>query len=219
MRVVTEQASRAESSSTSDKGTSSPLGATIVPGGVNFSVFSGGGDLLLFDHEDDARPARAISLDLKQPLLPLLARFVPDLQAGRMAIALVGRSILQTGCGLILGRFASRTDEASRFPLQPWCATRRLQHVDRHEERRRRYRCLRLGRRHTTTSTILPDDHLRNASSWFHPPPQLGHCRQAPRYIRGANREDPLPPATRDYSDRTTTGFSIRCSGCAAGTD
>ena len=48
-----------------DRGQSFPLGATVVPGGVNFSVFSrdcSGVDLLLFDHADDARPAGTIRL-------------------------------------------------------------------------------------------------------------------------------------------------------------
>jgi len=47
-------------------GHSSPLGATVVDGGVNFSVFSrnaAGVALLFFDHEDDARPSRVIRLD------------------------------------------------------------------------------------------------------------------------------------------------------------
>src|SRR5262249_31382102 len=47
-------------------GRSSPLGATIHPGGVNFSVFSrsaSGMELLLFDHEDDSQPERVIPLD------------------------------------------------------------------------------------------------------------------------------------------------------------
>jgi glycogen operon protein len=47
-------------------GRSSPLGATVSPGGVNFSVFSraaAGVELLLFDAEDDARPARVIPID------------------------------------------------------------------------------------------------------------------------------------------------------------
>lgn len=47
-------------------GRSSPLGATIVSGGVNFSVFSRHAqaiELLLFDREDDARPSRVIPLD------------------------------------------------------------------------------------------------------------------------------------------------------------
>ncbi|MBV9745197.1 MAG: hypothetical protein JO099_15660 [Acidobacteriia bacterium] len=37
-------------------GRSSPLGASVVPGGVNFSVYSrsaSGVDLLLFDRDDD----------------------------------------------------------------------------------------------------------------------------------------------------------------------
>jgi isoamylase len=45
---------------------SSPLGATVVEGGVNFSVFSRnatGMELLLFDREDDAKPGRTIRLD------------------------------------------------------------------------------------------------------------------------------------------------------------
>ena len=63
MGVVFEQAvveklsggaNRAEST-----GRSYPLGATIFPDGVNFSVFSRGAsgvELLLFDREDDPRP-------------------------------------------------------------------------------------------------------------------------------------------------------------------
>jgi len=47
-------------------GRPAPLGATICPGGVNFSVFSreaSGVELLLFDREDDARASRVIRLD------------------------------------------------------------------------------------------------------------------------------------------------------------
>jgi isoamylase len=47
-------------------GHSWPLGATVVDGGTNFSVFSRsatGVELLLFDREDDARPARMMRLD------------------------------------------------------------------------------------------------------------------------------------------------------------
>jgi isoamylase len=47
-------------------GRSSPLGATVVPGGVNFSVFSRNAsrvELLLFDREDDSRLARVIPID------------------------------------------------------------------------------------------------------------------------------------------------------------
>jgi glycogen operon protein len=47
-------------------GRSSPQGATVLPGGVNFSLYSRealGVELLLFDREEDARPARGIVLD------------------------------------------------------------------------------------------------------------------------------------------------------------
>ena len=47
-------------------GRAAPLGATVCPGGFNFSIFSreaSGVELLLFDPEDDARPTRVIRLD------------------------------------------------------------------------------------------------------------------------------------------------------------
>jgi isoamylase len=47
-------------------GRSSPLGATILPGGVNFSIYSGnasGVELLFFDREEDAHPARVFEID------------------------------------------------------------------------------------------------------------------------------------------------------------
>jgi glycogen operon protein len=47
-------------------GHSSPLGATIIDGGVNFSLFSRsatGVELLFFDRVDDTRPARVMRLD------------------------------------------------------------------------------------------------------------------------------------------------------------
>src|SRR5580704_19431120 len=47
-------------------GRSAPLGASVVPGGVNFSVYSRSAsavDLLLFDRDDDNRPSRVIPID------------------------------------------------------------------------------------------------------------------------------------------------------------
>jgi isoamylase len=47
-------------------GQSDPLGATVVPGGVNFSVFSRDAssvELLFFDRVEDGRPARVIQID------------------------------------------------------------------------------------------------------------------------------------------------------------
>jgi isoamylase len=70
MSVIFDQAGVEEMSVAANyaesAGRSSPLGATVVPGGVNFSVFSRNAsrvELLLFDREDDSRLARVIPID------------------------------------------------------------------------------------------------------------------------------------------------------------
>ncbi len=103
-------------------GHSSPLGATVVDGGVNFSLFSRsatGVELLFFDREDDARPARVIRLDpVSQPHLPLLAR----VRAGRAAGAALRLSrggtvrSRQAACGLTPPKFSS-----TRMAAASWC--------------------------------------------------------------------------------------------------
>ncbi len=69
-------------------GRSNPLGASIVDGGTNFSLYSRaatGVQLLLFDHEDDAKPAQTLRID------PATNRtyhywhvFVPGVKAGQL---------------------------------------------------------------------------------------------------------------------------------------
>ena len=57
---------RTNEASPSSYGRSFPLGATMYPEGVNFSLFSEQSEavrLLLFDHVDDAKPSRVIELD------------------------------------------------------------------------------------------------------------------------------------------------------------
>jgi isoamylase len=70
MRFTLDQAvveKMAASTNRSDStGRSYPLGATILAGGVNFSVFSHGAsavELLLFDREADALPSRVVPID------------------------------------------------------------------------------------------------------------------------------------------------------------
>ena len=69
-------------------GSSFPIGATLLPGGANFSVFTRSAaavELLLFDRVDDPRPSRVIPID------PLANRtyhywhvLVPGIQAGQI---------------------------------------------------------------------------------------------------------------------------------------
>jgi len=69
-------------------GTSAPLGASVIVDGVNFGVFSKHAtavDLLLFDHVDDAKPARIISLDAVTPrTYHYWHVFVPGLRPGQI---------------------------------------------------------------------------------------------------------------------------------------
>ena len=86
-RVTAERATAAADSIES-AGQSSPLGATLVPGGANFSLYSrnaSGVELLLFDREDDTRPAQVITL---YPIRNLTYHYwhllVPGLRAGQI---------------------------------------------------------------------------------------------------------------------------------------
>src|SRR5271157_6331106 len=69
-------------------GKSFPLGATVCPDGVNFSVFAKGGEavqLLLFDHVDDAQPSRTITLDPdKNHSHHYWHVFVPGIEVGQI---------------------------------------------------------------------------------------------------------------------------------------
>ena len=85
---VPKRESSAQTRSVTYRGESHPLGAAIVDGGVNFSIFSRsatGMELLFFDREDDQRPARVFGID------PEMNRtyhywhiFVPRVQAGQI---------------------------------------------------------------------------------------------------------------------------------------
>ena len=70
------------------KGLSAPLGATVYSGGVNFSVFSKSAtliELLLFDDENAAQPAKIIPLDPNQHrTYHYWHVFVPDMKPGQI---------------------------------------------------------------------------------------------------------------------------------------
>ena len=77
-----------------EKGLSALLGATVFPGGVNFSVFSKNAmliELLLFDDENAAQPAKIISLDAnRHHTYHYWHVFVPDLKTGQQVYRLPG---------------------------------------------------------------------------------------------------------------------------------
>ena len=69
-------------------GKSFPLGATLVSGGANFSVFSKhstGAQLLLFDDVDPSKPSRVIDLDPRtNRTYHYWHVFVPGVTAGQI---------------------------------------------------------------------------------------------------------------------------------------
>jgi glycogen operon protein len=69
-------------------GSSSPLGATFVEGGVNFSVYSQHAtavDLLFFDYDDAPQPSRIVSIDaLSGRTYHYWHVFVPRIEAGQL---------------------------------------------------------------------------------------------------------------------------------------
>ena len=71
-----------------NKGSTSPLGATVAHGGVNFSVFARdctGIELLLFDRPDDAIASRIIPLDPQaNRTYHYWHTFVPDIGSGQL---------------------------------------------------------------------------------------------------------------------------------------
>jgi isoamylase len=76
------------------RGRSFPLGATLVPGGANFSLFakhSTGAELLLFDSVDAPQPSRVIELDPKiNRTYHYWHTFVPGVPAGQLYAYRVG---------------------------------------------------------------------------------------------------------------------------------
>src|SRR5262249_40326188 len=88
VKEATGAAKRIDAHRIEATGRSTPIGATVFPDGVNFSLFSrraSGVELLLFDRDDDVRPARVIPID------PVANRtyyywhvFVPGVQAGQL---------------------------------------------------------------------------------------------------------------------------------------
>jgi glycogen operon protein len=70
------------------KGTSAPLGATVYPGGVNFSVFSKNAaliELLLFNDESAAQPVTVVPLDpQRHRTYHYWHAFVPSLKPGQI---------------------------------------------------------------------------------------------------------------------------------------
>src|SRR5580698_1166899 len=153
------------SQTTENKSRSSPLGSTIYKHGVNFSIFSRaatGMELLLFDHEDDARPERIIPIDPSTRTYHYWHIFVPGLQSGQIyGYRAYGPS----------ERHALRFEQGSSRPVRQRrgraqelqsrsCETGGRRCCDRHEEPCRGCKQIRLARRRAAAAAVFGDDYL-----------------------------------------------------------
>src|SRR6516165_4381290 len=115
------------------QGRSFPLGATLVSGGANFSVFSKdstGARLLLFDDVDASKPSRVIDLDPRtNRTYHYWHVFVPGVTAGQIyAYRVAGpfdpehglrfdpEKVLLDPYGKCIARLATRNRQAARQP-------------------------------------------------------------------------------------------------------
>ena len=111
-RAITEGKMSAAAKDVESTGRSSPLGATVFPGGVNFSVYSrnaSGVELLLFNREDDMQPERMITIDPATTEPTIIGTYsCRTCNRGNFTgIESTDHSTPRTACGLIPARFSS----------------------------------------------------------------------------------------------------------------
>ena len=183
-----------------------PLGATVVPGGVNFSVYSKNAEkieLLLFDNADAGRPARVITLDpQRHRTYHYWHVFVPDVSRARfMAIGCMGRLIPLSGCASIRQKLL--LDPYGRGVVVPRSYDRaaasrpgdNVGHGD--EECGRRPERATIGKatlplRRPSASTIIYEMHVAR----LHAASQLRRAGRQARHLRRADRENSLSAAS-----------------------
>ena len=199
------------------KGRSSPLGASVSADGANFSIYSKHAtrlDLLFFDGADDACPSRVIPID------PATNRtyhywhvFVPGVKAGQIygyrasgtfdpasGMRFDDHKLLLDPYGVAVVVPQNYSREAAR--------NERRQRRDGDEKRGGGSVGLRLGRRHAAPSTVLPDDHLRDACARFYASSQLRCRRRQARHVRRSDRENSISAGTRRDGRRTDARVS-----------
>ena len=200
-------------------GTSAPLGATVTPEGVNFSVFSKSAtaiELLLFDDAEAPAPSRVVRLDpQRHRTYHYWHVLVPGLQPGQVyayrahgpfaperGLRFDPHKVLLDPYGLAVATPRGYDRGAASRPGDNCAAA--------HEERRRRPGRLRLGGRPAASDAVRPHLHLRDARAGLHAASQLRRVRGEARDLRRHHREDPLPARPWGHGRRAPAGLSVR---------
>ena len=181
-------------------GASAPLGATVLPGGVNFSVFSKHAvllELLLFDDENATQPARIIPLPADQHrTYHYWHAFVPGLQPGQV-YAYRAHGTFDPDRGLRFDADKVLVDPYGLVVAVPgiydrWAAARPGDNVavamksvvadpDRYDWEGDR----------PLRAALCRDRDLRAACGGLYAPSQLGCRDRQARDVRGTDRKDP----------------------------
>ena len=189
-------------------GHSFPIGATLVNGGANFSVFSRSAErieLLLFDRADDSRPSRVIRMD------PSANRtyhywhvFVPDLQEGQI-YGFRAFGPYEPDRGLRFDPSKVLLDPYGRAISVPKNYSREAASLEGENAATAMKSVLVDPRAYDwegdvpLKSAVVPHDHLRDACAGVYSRSQFGRCRVETWHLRRAHREDSISPGTRHY--------------------
>jgi hypothetical protein len=192
----------------SNAGRSFPLGATVLPDGVNFSVFSRRAtrvELLLFDHADAVHPTRVIELDAHtHRTYHYWHAFVRGIGPGQVyAYRVAGPFDPDQGLRMDPGKVL--LDPYGRAVVLPDGYSRRMasqygeDDVIAMKKCRGRPRPLRLGGGCSIAAVFRHDRDLRDACRRVYPPSELGGRCRAARNLCGDDRENPVPDGSRNY--------------------
>ena len=161
-------------------GSSHPLGATVVSGGVNFSIFSRSAssvELLFFDRVEDGRPSRVIQIDpADNRTYHYWHMFVSGVHPGQIyGYRVHGPFDPASGLRfdpskLLLDPYGRGVAVPKNYSRTAACSGGR-QHLDCYEERGGGSERLRLGRRQATQASLLAHHHLRDACARLYGPP------------------------------------------------
>ena len=197
----------------------------MVPGGVNFCVFSRSAtsmELVFFDREDDGRPARVIPID------PAANRtyhywhvFVPGVQAGQIYGFRVhgpfdpARGFRFDPSKLLLDPYGRAVVVPKNYSRDAAWATipstaMKSVVVDPHAYDWEGDTPL----KRPCSRTIIYEMHVRG----FTAHPSSGVAESKRGTYAGLIEKIPYLQTTRHHSSRTAPGLPVRCSGCPAGT-
>ena len=210
-------------------GNSFPLGATVGENGVNFSLFSRtatGVELLLFDEDDNATPARVVRFDpVSNRTYHYWHAFVPGVLPGQLyGFRVEGPDAPTRGLRFDSSKSLARSvRQGRRGPEELQSAVgNRAGRQRRLGDEKRRCR----SKRRTTgketnrcacrsAQTIIYEMHVRG----FHAPSELRRRRNAARHLCRPDREDSVSAATRHHRRRIAARVSVRRAGLPAGKD